>query len=56
MLLITEESSESHPSNGELNDFQLFETYLEEVNCHIAIMGPATIVYPTPRCTWTRGI
>ena len=56
MLLITEESSESHPSNGELNDFQILETYLEEVNCHIAIMGPATIVYPTPRCTWIRGI
>jgi hypothetical protein len=37
MLLITEESSESHPSNGELNDFQIFEPYLEELNRHIAI-------------------
>jgi lysophospholipase L1-like esterase len=37
MLLITEESSESRPSNGELNDFQIFEPYLEEGNRHIAI-------------------
>ncbi len=37
MLLITEESSESRPSNGELNDFQIFEPYLEELNRHIAI-------------------
>jgi hypothetical protein len=37
MLLITEEASESRPSNGELSDFQILETYLEEVNRHIAI-------------------
>jgi lysophospholipase L1-like esterase len=37
MLLITEEASDSRPSNGELNDFQILETYLEEVNRHIAI-------------------
>ena len=37
MLLITEETSESRPSNGEFNDFQIFEPYLKEVNRHIAI-------------------
>ena len=37
MLLITEEASDSRPSNGELNDFQILETYLEELNRHIAI-------------------
>ena len=37
MLLITEEASYSHPSNGELNDFQILEPYLEELNRHIAI-------------------
>jgi lysophospholipase L1-like esterase len=39
MLLITEEASDSRPSNGELNDFQIFEAYLDEVNRHIAIMA-----------------
>ena len=37
MLLITEEASDSRPSNGELNNFQIFEPYLKEVNRHIAI-------------------
>ncbi len=37
MLLITEEASESRPSNGELNEFQILEPYLEELNRHIAI-------------------
>ena len=37
MLLITEEASDSRPSNGELNDFQILETYLDEDNHHIAI-------------------
>ena len=47
MLLITEESSESRPSNGELNDFQIFEPYLEEVNRHIAITASNnSIPYP----------
>jgi lysophospholipase L1-like esterase len=47
MLLITEESSESHPSNGELNDFQIFEPYLEELNRHIAITASNnSIPYP----------
>ena len=35
--LDTEESPDSHPSEGELNDFQIFEPYLDEVNRHIAI-------------------
>jgi hypothetical protein len=37
MLPITEEASDSRPSNGELNDFQILEPYLEELNRHIAI-------------------
>jgi hypothetical protein len=37
MLLIIDETSDSRPSNGELNDFQILETYLEEVIRHIAI-------------------
>jgi lysophospholipase L1-like esterase len=35
--LDTEEAPDSRPGNGELNDFQIFEAYLDEVNRHIAI-------------------
>ena len=37
MLLITEEASDSRPSNCELNDVQILEPYLDESNRHIAI-------------------
>ena len=35
--LDTEAVPNSRPSNSELNDFQIFKTYLDEVNSHIAI-------------------
>ena len=35
--LDTEAVPNSRPSNSELNDFQTFKTYLDEVNSHIAI-------------------
>jgi len=37
--LDTEEVPDSRLSNGELNDFQIFAAYLDDVNRHIAIMA-----------------